>query len=143
MLCKELMVRDWCCDRHGFPMQITTVGDDYAYATFEGLEGDPWEFDDKNFPPCAIEITTELLETNGWDVYHYKFEDATFPSVCDKEVDGTHLEWKREILTIWIDYEKDSDGVYSDILVPCKYVHQLQQILRIAGMTDLANNFKI
>ena len=42
------MVGDWCCDRHGFPMQITNVGDDYAYATFEGNEGDPWEFDDKD-----------------------------------------------------------------------------------------------
>ena len=42
MLCKELMYGDWCCDKHGFPMQITNVGDDYAYATFEGNEGDPW-----------------------------------------------------------------------------------------------------
>ena len=36
--CRDLMVGDWCCDRHGFPMQITNVGDDYAYATFEGNE---------------------------------------------------------------------------------------------------------
>ena len=36
------MVGDWCCDKHGYPMQITNVGDDYAYATFEGNEGDPW-----------------------------------------------------------------------------------------------------
>ena len=141
--CKDLMYGDWCRDGHGFPMQITNVGDDYAYATFEGLEGDPWEFDDKDCQPCAIEVTEELLKANEWDIYYYKFGDTTFPTCCDKEVNGTHLEWKREILTIWIDYEKDSDGVYSDIIIPCKYVHQLQQVLRLAGMTDMANNFKI
>ena len=27
--------------------------------------------------------------------------------------------------------------------VAIKYVHQIQQVLRLAGMTDLANNFKI
>lgn len=37
--CRALMVGDWCCDKHGFQMQITNVGDDYAYATFEGNEG--------------------------------------------------------------------------------------------------------
>ena len=45
MLCKELQYGDWCCNKHGFPMQITNVGEDYAYATWEGNEGDPWEFD--------------------------------------------------------------------------------------------------
>ena len=66
MLCKELMVGDWCCDKHGFPMQITNVGDDYAYATFEGNEGDPWEYDNKDDQPQPIEITRELLKANGW-----------------------------------------------------------------------------
>ena len=39
--------------------------------------------------------------------------------------------------------EPDNDGVYSDIVIPIKYVHQLQQALRLAGMTEMANNFKI
>ena len=34
-------------------------------------------------------------------------------------------------------------GVYSDIVILVKYVHQLQQVLRLAGMAELANNFKI
>ena len=45
-------------------MQITNVGDDYAYATFEGNEGDPWEFNDKDCPPEPIEITGDLLKAN-------------------------------------------------------------------------------
>ena len=64
--CRALMVGDWCCDLHGFPMQITTVGDDYAYATFEGNEGDPWEFDDKDDQPQPIPLTPEILEKNGF-----------------------------------------------------------------------------
>ena len=138
--CKELMVGDLCCSEHGFPMQITNVGDDYAYATFEGFD---WELDDKDFPPCAIEITPELLKYNGWDVFTYEIGVATYTTYCSKKEAGNYLEWKRGTLSIWIDYEENSDGVYADILVPCKYVHQLQQVLRLAGMTEMANNFKV
>ena len=67
--CRALTVGDWCCDKHGFPMQITNVGDDYAYATFEGNEGDPWEFDDKDDQPQPITIAKILLENNGWKEY--------------------------------------------------------------------------
>ena len=141
--CRALMLGDWCCDLHGFPMQITNVGDDYAYATFEGNEGDPWEFDDKDDQPEPIEITEELLEANGWDVCRYKFDEDDIPLSCDKEEKGNCLEWVRGTLSIWIAYEENSDGAYPDILIPCKYVHQLQQVLRLAGMTDMANNFKI
>ena len=141
--CKELMVGDWCRDGHGFPMQITNVGEDYAYATFEGLEGDPWEFDDKDCKPSPIEITKELLEANGWEFYTYRLVNETYITYCSKEDNGNYLEWKNGDLSIWFDYGKDYDGVYSDILVPCKYVHQLQQVLRLAGMTEMANNFKV
>ena len=138
--CKELMVGDLCCSEHGFPMQITNVGDDDAYATFGGFD---WELDDKDFPPCAIEITPELLKYNGWDVFTYEIGVATYTTYCSKKEAGNYLEWKRGTLSIWIDYEENSDGVYADILVPCKYVHQLQQVLRLAGMTEMANNFKV
>lgn len=141
--CKDLMYGDWCRDGHGYPMQITNVGDDYAYATFEGLEGDPWEFDDKDFPPCAIEIMKELLKANGWEFYTCRRVDDTHITYCSKEEKENYLEWKNRDLYIWFDYGKDYDEVYSDILVPCKYVHQLQQVLRLAGMTELANNFKV
>lgn len=37
--CRDLMVGDWITNRNEFPMQITNVGEDYAYATFEGNDG--------------------------------------------------------------------------------------------------------
>ena len=145
MLCKELMVRDWCCDRHGFPMQITNVGDDYAYATFEGNEGDPWEFDDNDDQPKPIEITRKLLEANGWRTESFMaspWNGFVLTYYFVKDEGDIHLEFKCDTLTIWFNYNKNSDGD-SDVLMPCKYVHQLQQVLRLAGMTDMANNFKI
>ena len=141
--CKELMVGDWCRNGHGYPMQITNVGDDYAYATFEGLEGDTWEFDDRDCKPSPIEIIPELLKANGWEVHTYEISVGTSTTLCYKKEAGNYLEWKRGTISIWIDYEENSDGVYSDILIPCEYVHQLQQVLRLAGMTELANNFKV
>ena len=144
MLCKELMVRDWCCDQHGFPMQITNVGDDYAYATFEGNEGDPWEFDDKDDQPRPILLSGTVLIDNGWDAHSYTSPHNLKIYYYVKDESGYHLVWNRGILSIWLDWEKGKDdGAYANIAMPIKYAHQLQQVLRLAGMTDLANNFKV
>ena len=134
------MVGDWITNRNGFPMQITNVGEDYAYATFEGNEGDPWEFDDKDDQPQPIEITEDILKENRWKVQGYTLLPNEHYYVKDEG--GNHLLWSNGTLFIWFDYEKDNNRVY-DILVPCKYVHQMQQVLRIAGLTDMANNFKV
>ena len=143
MKAKELQIGDWVATEHDFPMQIVNVGEDYAYATFEGNEGDPWELDDKHSEPQPIEITDALLNTNGWKLHTFNFLGDTYTSFLSKDENRNHLEWRFRNLSIWFDYEKDNDGVYADIVIPCKYVHQLQQVLRLAGMTDMANNFKI
>lgn len=36
-----------------------------------------------------------------------------------------------------------NERAYADVIAPIKYVHQFQQVLRLAGMTDMANNFKV
>ena len=142
MKCNELQIFDWIADNNGFLWQIICVGDDYAYATFEGNEGDPWEFVDKDDQPKPIEITEELLEANGWIVYSSRVLINIGSSFSVKNEGNIHLEFKEGELSVWFDYA-NNDGVYSDILMPVKYVHQLQQVLRLAGMTDMANNFKV
>ena len=140
------MVGDWCCNKHGFPMQITNVGEDYAYATWEGNEGDPWELDDKDDQPEPISLTNNILKKNGWEMKSYMLPPyASFIRTYyfTKDEGDTHLELKGNTLTIWFNYEKNNEGVYSDIVIPVNYVHQLQQVLRLAGMTDMANNFKV
>ena len=127
MKCKELMVGDFCRSRHGFPMQITNVGDDYAYATFEGNEGEPWEFDDKDEQPQPIPLTPEILEKNGWE------RNGIF---MEKRIDeNTHLSWTDICGSVL------SQGNY--YMCDCNYVHTLLHALRLCGGDELANNFKV
>ena len=141
MKCKELQIGDWIQDKNGNPMQIIGVGDDYAYATFEGNEGDPWEFNDKDDQPCAIEITEDTLKQNKWEVQGY----ALLPSehYFVKDDGGNHLLWSHGTLSIWLACGEDNDGVFSDVVLPCKYVHQLQHALRLCGLDELADKFKV
>ena len=141
MKCKELQFGDWCCSGHGLQMQITVVGDDYAYATFEGNEADPWEFDDKDDQPQPIEITEDILKQNKWEVRGYTGLPDEHYYVKDEG--GNHLLWRHGTLSIWLAYGEAIDLVFSDVTAPCKYVHQLQRALRLAGLTDMANNFKV
>lgn len=141
MKCKELQIGDWIQDKNGNPMQIIGVGDDYAYATFEGNEGDPWEFNDKDDQPCAIEITEDTLKQNKWEVQGY----ALLPSehYFVKDDGGNHLLWSHGTLSIWLACGEANDGVFSDVVLPCKYVHQLQHALRLCGLDELADKFKV
>ena len=122
--CRDLMCGDWITDEHGFPMQITNVGEDYAYATFVGLEGDLWEFNDKDDKPEPIPITPKILEKNGW----WRDNEGVW---LHHEVDLCIGKWDGRFHFLDIDQIK----LHS--------VHQVQQMLRLAGMTDMANNFKV
>ena len=125
--CRDLMYGDWCCDKHGFQWQIIGVGDDYAYATFEGNEGDPWEFDDKDDQPEPIPITPEILEKNGWKEteYWHEYKDGNTIIQCSLP---------------------DMRGIINGVEIEhfkCESVHQLQHLLRLCGLNELADNFKI
>ena len=141
MKCKELQIGDWIQDKNGNPMQIIGVGDDYAYATFDGNEADPWEFDDKDDQPQPIEITDDILKQNKWEVQGYALPPSEHYFV--KDDGGNHLLWSHGTLSIWLACGEDNDGVFSDVVLPCKYVHQLQQALRLAGLSEIADNFKV
>lgn len=139
--CRDLMIGDWITNRNGFPMQITNVGEDYAYATFEDNEGNPWEFDDKDEQPQPIEITEDILKQNNWEVQGYTLLPNEHYYIKDEG--ENYLLWSNRTLSTRFTYGENNDGVFSVVTLPCKYVHQLQQILRLAGMTNMANNFKV
>ena len=152
--CRDLMVGDWCCELHGFPMQITNVGDGYAYATFEGNEGDPWEFDDKDDQPQPIILTPEILEKNGW--YYGLTSDEEDAEYC---LDGCHYDrhwcYDEGAGSISLIFPNDAEGgeliiddqsfnrhlnlVFCDTL----HVHELQRTLHLCGLNELADNFKV
>lgn len=127
MKCKEFQIGDWIQDENGSPMQITNVGDDYAYATFEGNEGDPWEFDDKDDRSEPIPLTPEILEKNGWKEtqYWYEYQDGKNTIQCCLP------DMRGRINGIEIEHFK------------CEYVHQYQHLLRLCGLDELADNFKV
>ena len=135
MKCKELMVGDWVADANGLPTRIINVGEGFAH-----VKSDPWEFDDKDEQPQPIEITYELLDSNGWvreNYYSVKHNHNVDYYVIEYGI--YNLLWDNGTLSI---FRNDNSYNY-DIVIPVKYVHQLQQVLRLAGMTELANNFKI
>ena len=125
--CRDLMVGDWIADNNGFQWQITVVGDDYAYATFEGNEADPWEFDDRDDQPQPIPITPEILEKNGWKEaeYWHEYKDCKIIIQCSLPI------MRGRINGIVIENFK------------CEYVHQYQHLLRLCGLNELADNFKV
>ena len=135
------MVGDWVANRNGSPMQIVAVDEDNAYAC-EDNEERPWIFgDDEGYEPQPIEITEDILKENKWEVQGYTLLQSEHYYVKDES--GNHLLWSNGTLSIWLAYGESNDGVFSDVTLPCKYIHQLQQALRIAGLTDMANNFKV
>ena len=141
MKCKELQIGDWIQDENGFQWQTIGVGEDYAYATFEDNEGDPWEFDDKDDQPRPIPLTDAFFKDNGWVVNDYSFDIKEYAFV--KDVGRHHLNWRQGVLYIWFNYDERNGFKHTDTVITVKYVHQLQQVLRLSGMADMANNFKV
>ena len=126
MKCNELMVGDWIADENGFPMQVTSVGKDYLYADFEDNEGDVIEFDDKDCKPYPMLLVDEFFERNNFDV------DVL---VWSKESNVHDVDGKNGYIIAINLSNMPISKVY--------YVHELQQILRLGGYTEIANNVKV
>lgn len=130
MKCNELMVGDWIADALGIPMQVISVGYTYAYAERNDENDYDWEeFEDKECKPCPILLTDEFFKKNDFD----------------KKI----LHWSEG----GIIYEKDGSNGYNIAIrmfdapfgpgANVHYVHELQQLLRLGGYTELANDVKI
>ena len=98
---------------------------------------------------CHKVQAEELFEANGWRTESFTvspWDGSVQAYYFIKDESDIHLEFACNTLTICFNYENGIDavsGVSADIMIPVQYVHQLQQVLRLAGMTELANNFKI
>ena len=130
--CRDLMVGDWITDNNGFQWQITVVGDDYAYATFEGNEADPWEFDDKDDQPQPIPITPRILEKNGFIKVNPQRYDYGSPDT------DCYVKVNLKKNTIHVNGRNANSNLYSH-----SFIHELQRALRLCGLNELADNFKV
>lgn len=124
------MVGDWVADERGIPMQVISVGYTYAYAERNDENDYDWEeFEDKECKPCPILLTDEFFKKNDFD----------------KKI----LHWSEG----GIIYEKDGSNGYNIAIrmfdapfgpgANVHYVHELQQLLRLGGYTELANDVKL
>ena len=122
--CKDLMVGDYIANRNGSPMQIVAVDEDNAYA-WTGNEERPWIFgDNEGYEPQPIVLTPEILEKNGW---WYNVEDMWFHDEVDFCIEKFNGRFQcYEISQIKLDS-----------------VYELQHALRLCGLNELADNFKV
>ena len=129
MKCNELMVGDWIADKYGFPMQVTTVGQDFLYADFEGNEGDVWEFDDKDSLPYSVALTDDFFKRNDFDEKILRWTEGSTTRNKDRS--------NGYIIAIRMFNPPTSPAAN------VHYVHELQQLLRLGGYVELANNVKL
>ena len=100
-----------------------------------------------------IPLTAEILERNGFnsktflttewekEVYFKEFSSCVVePDDSGKYIFGTTIYWNK----------KGSDGspidwgtMYDSRIFNLQYVHELQHALRLCGLNELADNFKV
>ena len=125
MKAAELMVGDWVClkddTKYELPLKVDGVLTDDISLEGEGfLGGAEWLI-------RPVPITPEMLVRNGWKEtqywHEYQYGENTI-QCCLPDMRG-------RINGIEIEHFE------------CEYVHQYQHLLRLCGLDELANNFKI
>ena len=125
MKAAELMVGDLVCLKDDIkcelPLKVDGVLTDDISLEGEGFLGG---FDGLIRP---IPLTHEILEKNGWKEtqYWHEYQDGNTIIQC-----SLHKIW----------------GIINEIEIEhfkCEYVHQLQHLLRLCGLDELADNFKV
>ena len=134
------MIGDWLQDEHAFPMYVTAVGTDYVYADFEGNEGDVWEYQDRDFRDGTaqpVELRQEMLLANGFTQESNKWSLSIRESRVLVSIENMDLcfEGMARLFAL------SACGKIRDFRV--RYVHELQHILRLMDLSELADNFKL
>ena len=134
------MIGDWLQDKHAFPMYVTAVGTDYVYADFKGNKGDVWEYQDRDFRDGTaqpVELTPDMLIANGFTRENNKYNLTIQASRTLLRIENMDLcfEGMARLFAL------SACGKIRDFRV--RYVHELQHILRLMGLSDIADNFKL
>lgn len=140
MKARDFMIGDWLQDEHAFPMYVTAVGTDYVYADFKGNEGDVWEYQDRDFRDGTaqpVELTPEMLIANGFTRENNKYNLTIQASLTLLRIENMDLcfEGMARLFAL------SACGKIRDFRV--RYVHELQHILRLMDLSELADNFNL
>lgn len=86
----------------------------------------------------GIPITENFFLENDWENIC-----KMFVQYFVKNVGKFHLQIINNKLYIWFDYSPDDWTEDANVKVPIKYIHDIQHILRLYGLNELADNFKV
>ena len=136
MEAKELMIGDWVINPiHNDCVKIEGVYFDKELHSHVASDG--------RFPQIyfeAIPLTPEILNANGWQKNDPHWV-STLRRYCDKDGSKWSLSFTLQ-KGIWDAYIHNDGDLNINKFHPM-YVHELQHALRLCGLNDLADNFKI
>ena len=127
----DLMILDWVLWENKYVQVVSTSAIVYSFGQIDvrlaycNDDGDGIESHDIS-KISPIPLTPEILEKNGWKetAYWHEYQDGKNTIQCCLP---------------------DMRGIINEIEIEhfeCKYVHQLQHLLRLCGLDELADNFK-
>lgn len=125
MKANELMIGDLVIDKTLNAPHRVTAQDIFLLAENT--------INENNFEP--IPLTAEILEKNGFK----KTTDEKY-YMCD---DYSELSAEEYSDSIWLICCSDIECNLPVQKIMVSYIHQLQQFLRLCGLNELADNFKI
>ncbi len=132
---KNLMVGDWVADEYGNTTKIEAVDRNFAYADFRCYGGDILRFC-KNNPPQPIPLTPEILLKNG-----FSGREASYSIEAEGRLIRVILSGIHAGISVC-----DADEIrrYNRCsLFETPTVHRLQHALRLCGLGEMADNFKV
>lgn len=151
MKANDLMIGDWVQDRHGDFIQVREILGDGINGEWDGGEcyGVEAYIDEIELIP----ITSEILKKNGW-YWGLTSDEEDIVSLFEGAYDE-HWVYDEGAGEISLIFPEDTDGgllkiddqkfnrhlnfLWNDTL----YVHELQRALRLCGLDELAENFKV
>ena len=113
----DLQIGDWYANSDGDICKVVKNLGNVVWG-----QGD--DVSDSTDDPNPIPLTPEILEKNGW---WYEIEDMWLHDEANFCIE----KWNGKLQC----YDINQIKLYS--------VHQLQQILRLCGLNELADNFKV
>lgn len=135
----ELMIGDWILAHYTYTSKVTEIHANGSICT--DLDGR--QIDDTDFEP--IPLTPEILEMNGFTYddrelcWKLVVRESKYAPVYSIYVSARRISiynWKNE------NGEPFTDAC-NKVNVHYKYVHEIQHALRLSGLHEIADNFKV
>ena len=146
MKATDLMIGDWV--RYS-PKSISLNNNYGGLYRAEGISQDTISLGAKNYRFVvsdkeidSIPLTPEILEKNGFEMFKYDgwvhyyriFGNSVIPFVLHSMIGGEMLSQEVDIFSTSTNTNRGID---------VNYVHELQHALRLCGLNELADNFKV